>query len=153
MLRGIPSITATVASVCALAGCSSASAPEAAHTTIQASTVAPECSHGGASGPTTVTLFAFDSRSLELQGITSRGSWIAARLTPATLVVAANLRAFPPDPIFPQCTDDATAYDQNVGDGLTRALLGDVGALASDGCNASLTLAADGTVTALQPVP
>jgi hypothetical protein len=152
MLRGIPSITATVASVCALAGCSSASAPEAARTTVQTSTVAPECSHGGG-GPTSVSLFSFDSRSLELQGITSRGSLVVARLTPATLVVAANLRAFPPDPIFPQCTDDAATYDQNVGDGLTRALLGDVGDLANDGCNASLTLAADGTVTAFQPVP
>src|SRR5579863_3727971 len=103
MLRGIHSITATVASVCALAGCSSASAPEAARTTIQASTVAPECSHGGGGGSATVTLFSFDARSLELQGVTSRGSMVVARLTPATVVVAANLRAFPPDPIFPQC--------------------------------------------------
>jgi len=155
MLRGIHSITATVASVCALAGCSSAVAPEATRTTIQADTdtLAPQCGHGGPGGATTVTLLAFDAQSLQLTGLTARGSLVVGWLTPDTIEVAANLRAFPPDPIFPQCTDDATTYDQNVGDGLSRALLGDLGDLANDGCDASVTLAADGTVTTFQPVP
>jgi hypothetical protein len=152
MLRGTLSITATVASVCALAGCSSASAPEAASTTIQAATLSPQCSHGGA-GPTTVTLIAFDAHTLELEAVNARGALVVGWLSPDTVEVAADLRAFPPDPIFPQCTDDASTYNESVGDGLSHTLIGDLGALASDGCNASVTLAADGTVTTFQPVP
>jgi len=151
MLRGTLSITATMASVCAL-GCSSATPPEAAGTTAQAETVSPQCSRGGP-GATTVTLFSFDAQSLEIYGVNSRGSLVVGRLTPDTVEVAANLRAFPPDPIFPQCTNDATTYDQDVGAGLTRSLEGDLGALASDGCDASVTFAPDGTVTSFQPVP
>jgi hypothetical protein len=152
MLRGILSITATVASVCALAGCSSATSPEAAATTVQADTLNPQC-HGGQGGATTLTLISFDADSLELVGVNSRGSLVAGWLSPDTIEVAANLRAFPPDPIFPQCTEDATTYNQNVGDGLSRSLLGDLAGLASDGCDATVTLAADSTVTSFQPVP
>jgi len=153
MLRGTHSITAIVASVCALAGCSVAATPEDAATTVEAATLAPQCSHGGQGGALTVTLISFDAQSLELQAVTSRGALVVGRFTPATLEVAANLRTFPPDPIFPACTDDATTYDQSAGEGLTRSLLADLGALAGDGCDASVLLAADGTVTSFQPVP
>jgi len=148
MLRGIPSITALTMAI--LAGCSAASPTEGTGSTTQAATLNPSCAHGGA---TTVALVSFDETSLELQGVTSRGAWVVGRLTPDTLETAANLRAFPPDPIFPQCTQDATSYNQSVGDGLTGALLGALDQLASDGCDASLVIGADGTVSSFQPVP
>jgi hypothetical protein len=148
MLRGISSITALTMAI--LAGCSAASPGEGTGSTTQAATVSPSCTHGGA---TTVTLVAFDASSLELQGVTSRGVWIVGRLTPDTVEAAANLRSFPPDPIFPQCTQDATTYNQSAGDGLSGALLGALGHLANDGCDASLVIGGDGTVTSFQPVP
>ncbi|MGD0527362.1 MAG: hypothetical protein ABSE49_19630 [Polyangiaceae bacterium] len=148
MLRRISSITAL--NVALLAGCSAASPAEGTSTTSLAATLSPDCTHGGA---TTVALVSFDASSLEVEGVTSRGGWIVGRLTPDTVELAANTRAFPPDPIFPQCTQDATTYNQSIGDGLTEALLGDLGQLASDGCEASLVIGADGTVSSFQPVP
>ncbi|HEY3818342.1 MAG TPA: hypothetical protein VGL81_14280 [Polyangiaceae bacterium] len=157
MLRGIPSITATLTCLCTLAGCSAADPTEATATVQATTSVDPTCSHGGQSAATTVTLVSFDAATLELEAVNARGSRVVARLTPATVETIANLRTFPPDPIFPQCTDDATTYDRDLGAGatgvLTRALLSDLGQLASDGCDASVVLAADGTVTSFQPVP
>jgi hypothetical protein len=149
MLRGIRSITATVAAVCALTGCSSGATPEISASTTQAATA--QCSHGG-QGAETVALVSFDEVSLRLTGLTPRGSLVVGRLTPDTVEVAANLRAFPPDPIFPACSDDAATYNQVVGSGLTPSL-GALQALAADGCNASIGLASNGTVTSFQPVP
>jgi hypothetical protein len=153
MLRGIASITAAMASVCLLTGCSSADPAEATASTVQADSVSPACSSGGQGGASTVTLLYFDAASLDLFAVNARGSLVVGRLTADTVEVAANLRTFPPDPIVPQCTDDATTYDEDVGDGLTRSLLGALGALANDGCDASITVASDGTVTSFQPVP
>jgi hypothetical protein len=148
MLRRISSITGLTVAV--LAGCSAASPDEGTGSTTQAASLSPSCTHGGA---TTVTLVAFDESSLELQGVTSRGAWIVGRLTPDTVEASANLRSFPPDPIFPQCTQDATTYNQFAGNGLSGALLGAVGQLANDGCNASLVIGGDGAVTSFQPIP
>jgi hypothetical protein len=154
MLRGIPSITATVAIVFALAGCSSGDRSETTASATQADTVAPSCSRGGhGGGPLSVSLVHFDTTSYALEAIASNGSYVYTRLTPQTVEIAANLREFPPDPIYPQCGNDASTYDSVIGDGLTSGVLESLGQLAADGCDASLTLASDGTVASLQPTP
>jgi hypothetical protein len=146
------SVTAVIVSLVA-AGCSSsAPADRAASTTQAQSAAAPECGHGPA-GPITVSLLAFDSTTLELTGIDSNGFLVWGWLTSATNTIPADLGAFPPDPIFPQCSNDAAAYDRAVGDGLTDAVVAQVAQLATDGCNASVTMTRSGTVTSFQPVP
>jgi hypothetical protein len=150
MLRGIQSIAALIV-VSALAGCSSGPGQDPARANVQAESTAVQCRPGG--GPRTVTLLSFDATSLELTGFADDGSYVDVLLTSATTAVAADLRLFPPDPIFPQCKDDATAWNRAVGDGLTRTVLADLGQLAFDDCNVSVSLALDGTVSTLQPVP
>ena len=154
MLRGISSITATVAIVCALVACSSGDGSETTASATQADTVAPSCSRGGhGGGPLSVTLVSFDTGSYELVALQSNGTYLYARLTPETVEVAANLREFPPDPIFPECGNDATTYNGVLGDGLTSSVVKSLGQLATDGCDASLTLASNGTVASFQPTP
>ncbi len=151
MLRGIASITALVF-VGALAGCSSADqGHEPASVGAQAESLAAQCHHGGE--PRTVSLLSFDPGSMELVGITSDGAYVDTWLTSSTTPVAANIRLFPPDPIFPQCRDDATAWNQALGDGLTSGVLGDLAQLAADGCDVSVVVAFDGTIASVQPVP
>jgi hypothetical protein len=149
MLRRIPCITAVIVALAA-AGCSSGDRDHAA-TTTQAQTAGPLCGHG--SGPMTVTLLSFDAQSLELDAFDSNGFLVTGWLTSDTRTIPADLGAFPPDPIFPQCGNDAAAYDRVVGDRLTDAVGSQVTQLATDGCNASVTVSRDGTVTSFQPVP
>lgn len=148
MLRGIQSITAIIVA-CAIAGCSSSQGEQSASES-QAATAA--CRHG-VGGTRTVSLLCFDATSLELSGVASDGSYVDVRLTTSTLPVAANVRLFPPDPIFPQCRNDAVAWNGLVGDGLTAGVRSELSQLANDGCDLSITQAADGSVVSVQPVP
>jgi hypothetical protein len=148
------SVTAVIVSL-VVAGCSSSGPGDRAVSTTQAQSAAPECGHGpGDPGdPVTVSLLAFDSNTLELTGIDANGFVVWGWLTSATSTIPADLGAFPPDPIFPQCSNDAAAYDRVVGDGLTDAAVAQVAQLASDRCNASVTMTRNGTVISFQPVP
>jgi hypothetical protein len=150
MLRGISSITALVV-VSTLAGCSSAGPGQGSEQVgVQSQAATAQCRHGGTR---TVSLMSFDTTSLELTGFAEDGSYVDVWLTRDTTPIAANIQIFPPDPIFPQCKDDATAWNGALGDGLTSTALADLGQLATDGCNVAVTLAFDGSVVSVQPVP
>jgi hypothetical protein len=155
MLRGIATITAML--VVTSLGCSSAdpgresSSSTAQSVTASAPATGPQCHHGG--GPRTISLWSFDPTTMELTGVTADAQYVDVFLTSATIAAAANLRLYPPDPIFPQCRDDATAWNQALGDGFTSTVAGDLAQLASDGCNASIAVGFDGTVSSVQPVP
>jgi hypothetical protein len=155
MLRGIASITAML--VVTSLGCSSGDpgreSPSSAAQSVTASTPVgdPQCHHGG--GPRTISLWSFDPTTMELTGVTADGQYVDVFLTSATAPVAANLRLYPPDPIFPQCRNDATAWNQALGDGFTSTVAADLAQLAADGCNASIAVGFEGTVSSVQPVP
>lgn len=159
MLRGIPSITAFVIGLSAAAtGCSSASTSgsgEPASVAVQADSTGLACGggHGGSHGARTVSLYELDTSTMTLYGVTADGAAVAARLAPTTTTLVADLGSFPPDPIFPQCEQDAATYDDVIGGGLTRSVLSAIGALANDGCDASIAIASDGTLASFQPVP
>jgi hypothetical protein len=155
MLHRVSSITATVAAIGALAGCSAAGDRSPAAVTVQADTTSPQCSHGGGHqpAPLAVTLVSFDTRSLSLFAVDASGTLVSTQVTQTTSEIPADLDLFPPDPIYPQCTNDASMYDDALGDGLTRGLLDSIAGLANDGCDATLTLAPDGTIASIQPTP
>jgi hypothetical protein len=158
MLRRIAYITAMLVVTSSGLGCSSADpGAEASRSTAQsvtaggAAVAGPQCHHGG--GPRTIQIWSFDATSMELTGITFDGQYVDVWITSATAPVLANVRLYPPDPIFPQCKNDATTWNGDIGDGLTSTVLADLAQLANDGCDASIAIGFDGSVTSVQPVP
>src|SRR5579872_7475626 len=134
MLRGIQSAAATAAIVCTLAGCSGTDRPDVTSTSTEGvAAVSPICR--GRGGTATITLLSFDESTYRVTGLDARGYYVSAYLTPSTREIAADLSLFPPDPIFPQCGNDAARYDDSLGDGLTSTVLGSIASLATDSCN------------------
>jgi hypothetical protein len=151
MLRGLFSIAVAVATGCVLVGCSAGDGSQSATARAEQDT-SVKCGSGNPVGGTmTVTLLDFDSRSLQVTAWSDAGL-VRLQYTSDTVDLAADLNAYPPDPVYP-CTSQAQTYNDAIGGGLTRAVLQSLAQQADFECNASITVAADGTITSFQPVP
>lgn len=151
MLHRFLSITVTIATGCALVGCSAADGANSATSRVAQDT-SIKCGSGNPGrGPMTVTLLDFDQSSLQLTALSDAGV-VTLQYTNGTVDLAADLSLYPPDPIYP-CTSQASTYNQAIGDGVTRPVLQTLAGLANFECNANITVAADGTIASFQPVP
>jgi hypothetical protein len=103
----------------------------------------------GCESTAVVTLTGFDRHTLVLTGVTADGAELAFQYTSDTWGFPADLGTYtPPDPCFAQ----ATAWNEQVDFGLTRAVVERLEHFALFDCEASVTLGRDNEVLAFQPV-
>jgi len=104
---------------------------------------------GGCGGAAVVTLTGFDRYSLVLTGVTADGAELAIQYTIDTVGLPADLGTYtPPDPCFGQ----ASAWNEQIDFGLTRAVVQRLEHFARFDCEASVTLGSDNEVLTFQPV-
>jgi hypothetical protein len=153
-LRRAPLFAAALA--CAALTACSAQTPQnqdPASAKVQGGTTAVKCGGVAGGGPVKAWLVDFDASSQRLFAFTTDGTFVDTRFDDQTALLIADLSLWPPDPIFPQCRDEAAVYDRVAGDGFSQGVRDAVGVFAQDFCSASLVIGADGTLASFQPVP
>jgi hypothetical protein len=96
-----------------------------------------------------VTLTGFDRDTLVLTGVTADGAELAIQYTGDTFGLPADLGSYtPPDPCFAQ----ATAWDNQIDFGVTRAVVERLAHFARFDCLASVTLGDENEALSFQPV-
>jgi hypothetical protein len=100
-------------------------------------------------GSTVVTLTGFDRQTLMLTGVTADGAELAIQYTDYTIGLPADLSLYtPPDPCFGQ----ATAWNEQVDFGVSRAVVERLEHFARFACVASVALDGDNEAITFQPV-
>lgn len=96
-----------------------------------------------------LTLTGFDRETLVLTAVNGNGKVLSIRYTADTSPVPADLASFePPDP----CIAQATAWNHQIGRGLTQAVIERLSHFARFSCNASVRLEGN-VIVRFEPVP
>lgn len=97
-----------------------------------------------------LTLTGFDRETLVLTAVNADGEELSIQYTGDTSALAADLASYePPDPCFAQ----ATAWNHQIGRGLTQAVIERLSHLAQFSCDASVRLGEGNVVLSFRPVP
>ena len=96
-----------------------------------------------------VTLMGFDRHTLVLTALNGNGEVLTMQYTAETSAGAADLASFePPDP----CDAQATAWNHQIGRGLSQAVIERLSHFAQFSCNASVRLGVGNVVLSFTPV-
>ncbi len=97
-----------------------------------------------------VTLTGFDRETLVLTAIDGNGRELSIRYTADTEALAADVASYePPDPCFAQ----ATAWNHQIGRGLTQAVIERLSHFAQFSCDASVRIGEGNVALSFRPVP
>ncbi len=101
-------------------------------------------------GSQVVTLTGFDRETLVLTALNADGEELSIQYTADTTAVAADLASYePPDPCFAQ----ATAWNHQIGRGISRAVVERLAHFARFSCDASVQLGEGNVALSFKPVP